>query len=280
MIYIKNKPLKTEKDGEPYFKSRFQDRFNNRDQNRNQNQNQNQNRNHILGIEDEKYFHLAGEPTKKEIRAISISLMGLKKDSVIIDAGCGSGSISIEVSAIADGGIVYAIDRNAAKIENLKKNIEKFQRPNIIPILGELPQIFTMFKEKAGAFANKENESGNNVDNANLLLPDVIFIGGGSKYLEDILTESFHILKNEGVIVVNSILLSSFNNVMSFVNKFNPLGKVKMKYEVIAVNISRLKTIRSDSYFHSLNQIYITKIVKYNNKYNNTGFKFENNNLK
>jgi hypothetical protein len=63
---------------------------------------------------------------------------------------------------------------------------------------------------------------------------------------------------------------------MSFVNNFNTVNKVKMKYEVIAANIARLKTIKSDSYFHALNQIYITKIVKHNN----TVFKFENKTLK
>ncbi len=244
VIIERKKLFKASKDGEAYSKILFQ------------------NRNQIFGIEDEKYVHIAGEPTKKEIRAISISLMNLKKDSVIIDAGCGSGSISIEASAIAAAGVVYAIDNNETKIENLKKNIKRFQRPNIVPILGELPEAFNMFKENT----------------TNALLPDAIFIGGGSKYLEDILTESFHILKNEGVIVVNSILLSSFNKVMSFVGNFNAANKVKMKYEVIAANIARLKTIKSDSYFHALNQIYITKIVKHNNT--NTGFKFENKTLK
>lgn len=249
VIMERKRPFKVNKANEAYSKSQFQ--F--------------QNQNQIFGIEDEQYVHITGEPTKKEIRAISISLMGLKKDSVIVDAGCGSGSISIEVSAIANSGIVYAIDKNEVKIENLKKNIKRFQRPNIIPILGELPEIFNMFKETR---------------NVNVLLPDAIFIGGGSKYLEDILTESLHILKNEGVIVVNSILLSSFNKVMSFVNNFNMLNKVKIRYDVIAVNIARLKTIKSDSYFHPLNQIYITKIVKHNNKHNNIGFKFENKTLK
>ncbi len=256
VIIEKKRTVKTKKNNELNFKSRFHGRS--------QNKKGNPKQNRIFGIEDEEYFYLAGEPTKKEIRAISISMMNLKKDSVIIDAGCGSGSISIEASAISDGGIVYAIDKNEAKIENLKKNIKKFQRPNIVPILGRLPETFHMFKK---------------ADNIDIFTPDAVFIGGGSKDLENILTESFRVLNNDGAVVVNSILLSSFNNVMSYINKFNlsNKSKIRIKYDVITVNISRLKTINeSDSYFHPLNQIYITRLVKYSK----TGFKFENKNIK
>ena len=66
--------------------------------------------------------------------------MDLRADSVIIDAGCGSGSVSIEASAIAHKGVVYSIDKNEFKIENLKNNIKRFGRHNIEPILGELPE--------------------------------------------------------------------------------------------------------------------------------------------
>lgn len=264
VIIEKKRMVKAKKSSEVNFKSRF----NGRSQNKKRNTKQNR----IFGIEDEEYFCLAGEPTKKEVRAISMSLMNLQKDSVIIDAGCGSGSISIEASAISDGGIVYAVDKNEAKIENLKKNIKKFQRPNIVPILGKLPEALNMFKK---------------TNNTDIASPDAVFIGGGSNDLEKILAESFRILNNDGVIVVNSILLSSFNNILSYIDKFN-LGnksKIKIKYDVIAVNIARLKTINeSDSYFHPLNQIYITRLVKcskrYNNKYSKTGFKFENKDIK
>ncbi len=199
----------------------------------------------ILGIDDDKYIHAAGEPTKKEIRAVSLSLMDLRADSVIIDAGCGSGSVSIEASAIAHKGVVYSIDKNEFKIENLKNNIKRFGRHNIEPILGELPEAMKQ--------AGKAGQA------------DSIFIGGGgSKDVGRILKESLHILKNKGVIVMNVITIDSLNGVLTFIKDYGLKGdeNIEIKYEIISVNVSRLKSVKEDSYFQALNQIYIVKIIK------------------
>ncbi|MCL4428093.1 MAG: precorrin-6y C5,15-methyltransferase (decarboxylating) subunit CbiE, partial [Deltaproteobacteria bacterium] len=189
----------------------------------------------VLGIDDDKYIHAAGEPTKKEIRSVSIGLMDLKTDSIIIDAGCGSGSISIEASAIAYKGIVYSIDKNEAKIENLKNNIKRFGRHNIEPILGELPEAM-----KNAAKAGQA---------------DSIFIGGGGgRDIRKILRESLRILKDKGVIVTNVITIDSLNEVLTFIKDYVSKGEAKgkgkgkeegdieIKYEIISVNVSRLKS--------------------------------------
>ncbi len=205
----------------------------------------------VIGIDDDKYIHVIGEPTKKEVRVVSIGLLDLKADSIVVDAGCGSGSVSMEVSAIARNGIVYAIDKNITKIENLKKNIKKFWRPNIEPILGELPGSFKTLKDTCPTQV------------------DSVFIGGGGSDLIDIITGSLDILKDKGVIVINSITINSLNNVLSFINNFNNSdskndknNNFEIRYEIISVNVARLKSIKKDSYFQALNQIYITKIIK------------------
>jgi precorrin-6Y C5,15-methyltransferase (decarboxylating) len=199
----------------------------------------------VFGIDDDKYIHAAGEPTKKEIRSVSLGLMDLRADSVIIDAGCGSGSISIEASAVAWKGIVYSIDKNKNKIENLKKNIKKFGRQNIEPILGELP--------KALKHAVKAGQA------------DSIFIGGGGgKNLSDILKDSLDILKNKGVIVINIVTIDSLSAVLAFISDYfsKDSKNIEIKYEIVSVNVARLKSVNEDSYFQALNQIYIVKITK------------------
>jgi precorrin-6Y C5,15-methyltransferase (decarboxylating) len=219
----------------------------------------------VLGFEDGEFFHCEGEPTKKEVRSISLSMLELKKNSIMIDAGCGSGSISIEASAVADDGVIYAIDKNKLKIENLMKNIRKFRRPNIEPILGELPDTLNNVKD---SFSGE------------LIKPDSIFIGGGGILVKEILDASFKMLKQNGVIVINSIMLDSFNRILSFINDLELKtagagstlpGLSLFRHEIISVNISRLKSIAKDalpkaalnrSYFKSLNQVYITKITK------------------
>lgn len=219
----------------------------------------------IFGFEDGEFFHCEGEPTKKEVRSISLSMLELKKKSIMIDAGCGSGSISIEASAVADDGVIYAIDKNKLKIENLMKNIRKFRRPNIEPILGGLPDALNDVKDP---FSGE------------LIKPDSIFIGGGGISIKEILDASFKMLKQNGVIVINSVMLDTFNRILSFINDLElktaayggTLSDSSLfRHEIISVNISRFKSIAKNmlpktalnhSYFKSLNQVYITKITK------------------
>ena len=201
----------------------------------------NRNRDIVFGIEDDRYIHASGEPTKKEIRAVSLGMMEIKEDSIIIDAGCGSGSVSIEAAGLAFRGKVYSIDKNKQKIENLKRNIKKFGRNNIEPILGELPD----------AIKNRLNLKLKGVN------PDSVFIGGGgSENICGILKESLNILKENGVIVVNAVTIETLYAVINFIKNTG------LKYEMVSLNVSRLKSIGETSYFQALNQIYVIKITK------------------
>ncbi len=95
---------------------------------------------------------------------------------------------------------------------------------------------------------------------------DSIFIGGGGgRDLRKILKESLHILKNKGAIVINAITIDSLNAVLTFIKDYGlkEYGNIEIKHEIISVNVSRLKSVKEDSYFQALNQIYIIKIIKY-----------------
>ena len=48
--------------------------------------------------------------TKEEVRALVMSKLRLKKDFSVIDVGCGSGSITVELCLQMPSGKVYAID--------------------------------------------------------------------------------------------------------------------------------------------------------------------------
>jgi precorrin-6Y C5,15-methyltransferase (decarboxylating) CbiT subunit/precorrin-6y C5,15-methyltransferase (decarboxylating) CbiE subunit len=197
----------------------------------------------ILGINDDDFIHGKGEPTKKEIRAAALSMLELKRDSVLLDAGCGSGSVSIEAAAIASEGMIYSIDKNKIKINNLLKNIKKFKRPNIEAIRGDMPAIFNDLNDK---FA------------AEHIQPNAIFIGGGGISIEDVIQSSFDMLKTGGIIVVNCVMIDTLNKVMSYIEN----NKSKIRYEIISLNISRLESISYSSYFKALNQVYLIKIIR------------------
>ena len=92
------------------------------------------------GIPDEFFERMDKVPiTKEEIRSIIISKLRLKEGYVSIDAGCGSGSISIEL-AIQTKATVYAIDIDKNAIDLTIQNIKKFGLENEIRVIEGLVQ--------------------------------------------------------------------------------------------------------------------------------------------
>ena len=84
---------------------------------------------------------LRGQITKREVRAVSLYLLGLKHDGVVWDIGAGTGSVAIEASLIARDGEVYAVERDENSIVFLRNNVERWGSGNIRIIVGEAPAI-------------------------------------------------------------------------------------------------------------------------------------------
>ena len=59
--------------------------------------------------------------TKEEIRAITLAKLRLKDNGILWDIGAGSGSVAIEAGRIAKNGKAYAIEKNAERIDLIKR---------------------------------------------------------------------------------------------------------------------------------------------------------------
>jgi cobalt-precorrin-6B (C15)-methyltransferase len=152
------------------------------------------------GIPDEEFERTEDVPiTKEEIRTIQISKARLCPGQIVYDIGCGSGSISVEAALqVESSGIVYAVDFDSKAIELTKKNLKKFDIPNVKVILGDA-------KEKISQLPDA----------------DAIFIGGTGGDTKEIIELCKDKLKPGGRIVIGTILIETLFSVLSIIDKLN-----------------------------------------------------------
>ncbi len=179
-------------------------------------------------IPDEDFIRREGVPiTKEEIRAVSIGKLNLDKNDIVVDVGCGSGGMTVEIAKRCK--FVYAIDYLDDAIELTKQNLAKFNIKNCQVIKGKAEDVLDELE------FNKA------------------FIGG-TKNIEKII----EILDKKGInhIVANTIVLE---NAVKIMNELENKG-----YDVEAVNvfISYAKKIPSGHMFLAKNPITIIKAVR------------------
>jgi precorrin-6Y C5,15-methyltransferase (decarboxylating) len=154
--------------------------------------------------------------------------MRLTDESVLWDIGAGSGAVSIEASFLIRKGRIYAIEKNHADVKMIRRNLLKFQVPNV---------------EVVQAFAP---------DNlAELPAPTVVFIGGSGGRIEEILDIVCHRLQPGGRIVINVVALE---NLSTAINALTLRGFVP---DVTLVNAARSVNIMELTRFEALNPVFV-----------------------
>lgn len=165
-----------------------------------------------IGIPDEEFIRGSVPMTKSEVRAIAISKLKLKEDSVIYDIGAGTGSVSVEAACLAKRGRVYAIEQKEEAVELIKQNRDKFALDNITVVHG---------------FAAEAMEA--------LETPDIAFIGGSKGSMEEIFHSLFN--RNKGIrIVITAITLETLGEALSLMKLYE-----FREVEVVQASISRTK---------------------------------------
>ena len=152
----------------------------------------------FIGAPDNWYDHQAGLITKSEVRAVTLSKLRLLPDNCLWDLGAGSGSVSMEAALLLNKGIVYAVEKDPDRIKLIESNKKRFDITNLRIIQAKLPEGLTKLPQ-----------------------PDRIFIGGGGKDLQKIIKAAVPLLKSDGVVVINSVLLS---NVQASLETLKKLG--------------------------------------------------------
>ena len=152
------------------------------------------------GIPDEEFERTESVPiTKEEIRAIQISKGRLSAGQIVLDIGCGSGSVTVEAAIqVEESGKVIGVDIDPNAIELTKKNLEKFGISNYTLVEGNA-------KEKISELSQA----------------DTIFIGGTGGDTKDIVELCQDKVQSGGRIVIGVILIETLYSVLQTIEKLD-----------------------------------------------------------
>ncbi len=171
--------------------------------------------------------------TQAEVRAIALAQLDIHPGMVVWDVGAGSGSVSIEAAELAQPGMVFAIEQDAADFHLILANAETFAVKNLKAIHATAPAIF-----------------------AELPPPDAIFIGGTGREVARLLEAAYKALRPAGRLVVNVATLEMLNAT------YSTLKSLAGGVEVLLVNVARgteqLETLR----FEAVNPTFLLCVGK------------------
>ena len=187
-----------------------------------------------FGLPDEAFIRGEVPMTKSEIRAVIMSKLHIEPDSICLDLGAGTGSVSVEMALNAHEGQVLAIDRNAEAVDLIKTNAKNFQVSNLKTMHADLAEALDLLEE-AGAFSNV----------------DRVFIGGGgAKLIPELLAKVWKRYPQARV-VGSAICLESLE---AFMHAFKEAGA---KFDVVQLFVARAEKLASIHMLRGENPIFI-----------------------
>ena len=166
--------------------------------------------------------------TKECIRNESIIRLNILCGDTVYDIGGGTGSVAISIGALHPSLKVYTFEKKKEAYELIKKNIDNLHTKNVIPVLGEAPQILKDYP-----------------------VPDRVFIGGSSKRLKDIICELK--MRKTGIrYVVNAVSLETMAATQDIIRDFDAKD-----VDIIQISCSNIKKIGEHNMMQSENPVMI-----------------------
>lgn len=168
----------------------------------------------MIFIKDREFIRGKCPMTKEDIRALSVIKMNIDEDSLVLDVGSGTGTITVQAAKIAKKGKVLAVEKDEEAFEVSQKNIEKFQCDNVKLIKSEASKVLDVLIFQGLKF-------------------DSVFIGGSGGHLEDIILKVNTVIKKNGTIVMNFITLDNAYRAIEVIKKLD------YRFDISLVNISQ-----------------------------------------
>ncbi|MCC6177733.1 MAG: precorrin-6y C5,15-methyltransferase (decarboxylating) subunit CbiE [Chloroflexi bacterium] len=164
-----------------------------------------------FGRPEADFEHHAHLITKPEVRAVTLSKLGLRDDGTLWDVGAGSGSVAVEAAGLLPGLRVYAVERSAEQIAFLEHNLRT---------LGRRAQVTAVQAEAPEALADLPD-------------PSAVFVGGAGARLLDVLDTCIGRVAHGGRIVVNLITLERVGQALDWAKRRG------LTVELVQIAVSR-----------------------------------------
>ncbi|KMY68693.1 hypothetical protein AAU61_03490 [Desulfocarbo indianensis] len=187
----------------------------------------------FLGMPEEAFLHQRGLITKTEVRAVALAKLRLMPWHRLWDLGAGCGSLGLEASRLLYRGGVVAVEREPARVEQIKANRARFGAANLEVIQGELP----------GALEG-------------LAAPQRVFVGGGGPALAETLRLASRTLPPGGVLVAAAARLAALQEARQ------TLDNEGLAVDVTQVQASRGRPLADDIHFKALNPVWLVRGIK------------------
>lgn len=188
-----------------------------------------------LGIPDEAFAQRKpdrGLLTKREVRVLCLAELALRPGAVLWDIGACTGSVSIEAILQTPDVEVYAIEKNAEDLENLRENQRRF-RTDFVAVHGKAP-------EGLDGFAD----------------PDAVFIGGSGGELEHLLQVCADRLRPGGRIVVSAATFETLATAQA------TLARLGFSVSITLVQTARSRPILNLTRLEGMNPVFLITAVR------------------
>lgn len=182
----------------------------------------------LLGLPEEAYAHQRGQITKAEVRAVSLSRLGLERARVVWDIGAGSGAVAIEAASLCLDAQVWAVERAPAQCALLRENVRRFTAGNVHLVAAEAPEAL-----------------------AELPDPDAVFVGGNGGRLAAILDAVTGRMRPGGRLVLNLVALAHLAGAQA------RLADTGWRVGVTEVSVARGVPIADSVRLSALNPVFI-----------------------
>ena len=138
------------------------------------------------GLPDEAFVRGEVPMTKQEIRWIALAMLQISPGMTVLDLGCGSGSLTVEMARMTSPEKIYAMEHKKEALEVTRRNLERFRLTGVNLMEGRAE------------------------DRLQQLPPlDRVFIGGSGGALEDILCQLTPKLKPDSRILITAVTLET-----------------------------------------------------------------------